>query len=113
MPKLIIHSKPGTGDVNIRIKNGKEIYVESKKGALKNRNSQEYSLMREAIGQLITSREMNENTIPVVAVPYLPKSYELACKWSEYTQIKLLRINFMLIHGDGDITVVNFNSNEL
>ncbi|MBL4937794.1 hypothetical protein JK636_18980 [Clostridium sp. YIM B02515] len=113
LPKLIIHSKHGIGDVNIRMKDGTEIYVESKKGTLKNKNSQEYSLMREAIGQLITSKEMNENIIPMVAVPFSPKSYELACKWSEYTQIKLLRINFMLVHEDGDITMVNFKSNEL
>ncbi|MBZ9634684.1 hypothetical protein [Clostridium sp. FP1] len=107
LPKLIIHSKPGTGDVNIKTKDGKEIYIESKKGSFTNKNGQEYSLMREAIGQLVTCREMNENIIPMVAVPYSPKSYELACKWSEYVQIKLLRIKFMLVREDGDITIVH------
>lgn len=108
LPKLIIHSKPGTGDVNIKTKDGKELYIESKKGSSANKSGQEYSLMREAIGQLVTCREMNKNVIPVVAVPYSSKSYELACKWSAYTQIKLLGIMFMLVHEDGNITVVHF-----
>ena len=64
--------------------------------------------MREAIGQLVTCREMNKNIIPVVAVPYSPKSYELACKCSGYRQIKLLGIRFMLVHEDGKINIVHY-----
>lgn len=44
--------------------------------------------MREAIGQLMTSCSMNENTIPVVAVPYTKKSLELAERWSKLEQIQ-------------------------
>ena len=47
--KIIITSKPGIGDVNVILKDGTNLYVESKKGKA-NKSSQEYPLMREAIG---------------------------------------------------------------
>lgn len=105
-PKLIIHSKPGYGDVTIKTPDGKTIYIESKKGDLLKKRGQEYPLMREAIGQLMTGIELNDNIIPVVAVPYTEKSSGLAIKWSAYPQIKLLQIRFMLVKEDGSIIIV-------
>lgn len=105
-PKLIIHSKPGYGDISIKTLDGKTIYIESKKGDLLKKRGQEYPLMREAIGQLMTGAELNDTIIPVVAVPYTEKSNNLANKWSEYPQIKLLRIRFMLVKEDGSIVVI-------
>ena len=67
--KIIIESIPGYGDVQILLQNGKTLFVESKKSK-HGKSSQEYPLMREAIGQLMTSSFMNEQTIPAVAVPY-------------------------------------------
>ena len=70
-PKLIISSTPGIGDVNMVSLDGKQIYVESKKGKDKKRSNSEYPLMREAIGQLMTGCQLDEQLIPVVAVLYL------------------------------------------
>lgn len=102
-PRLIISSTPGIGDVNIVSLEGKHIYVESKKGKDKNRSNSEYPLMREAIGQLMTGCELNEQLIPVVAVPYSEKSFELAHRWSQFKQIQTLGIKFMLVHEDGNV----------
>jgi hypothetical protein len=62
--------------------------------------------MREAIGQLMTGTELNKNIIPVVAVPYTEKSYKLACIWSQYSQIKLIGIQFMLIDKSGSVITI-------
>lgn len=102
-PKLIISSTPGIGDVNIVSLDGKHIYVESKKGKDKNRSNSEYPLMREAIGQLMTGCQLDEQLIPVVAVPYSEKSHELARRWSQFKQIEMVGIKFMLVHEDGTI----------
>ena len=102
-PRLIISSTPGVGDVNIVSLEGKHIYVESKKGKGKNRSNSEYPLMREAIGQLMTGCQMDEWLIPVVAVPYSEKSYELAQRWSQLKQMQMVGIKFMLVHDDGKV----------
>ncbi len=39
-------------------------------------------------------------------VPYSEKSYELASKWSELEQIKMIGIKFILVHGDGKIDCI-------
>ena len=80
---ISISSTPGVGDVNIVTVDGMHLYVESKKGKEKNRSNSEYPLMREAIGQLMTGCQLDDNVVPVVAVPYSEKSYELACRWSQ------------------------------
>ncbi len=105
-PKLIISSTPGIGDVNIVTQDGKHIYVESKKGKDNNRSNSEYPLMREAIGQLMTGCELNEQLIPVVAVPYSEKSYELAHRWSRFKQIQMVGIKFMLVKTDGNVELI-------
>ena len=105
-PKLIISSMPGIGDVNIVTLDGKRIYVESKKGKDKNRSNSEYPLMREAIGQLMTGCQLDERLIPVVAVPYSEKSYELAHRWSRFKQIQMVGIKFMLVQTDGNVELI-------
>lgn len=55
--KIIVISAPGIGDVNVILNDGMNLYVESKKGKA-NKSGQEYSLMREAIGQLMTGCEL-------------------------------------------------------
>lgn len=105
-PKIIISSTPGIGDVNIFCKDGRHLYIESKKGKENNKSNLEYKFMREAIGQLMTNCNMNENTIPVVAVPYTNKSYELAYKWSKLKQIQMIGIKFILVDKGGDIKFI-------
>ena len=104
LSKIIISSLSGIGDVNIVLPGGKKLRIECKKGK-ENKSGQEYPLMREAIGQIMTSFELSEDIIPVVAVPFSEKSYTLASKWSKYSQIKLLGIKFFLVKED-DIIVV-------
>lgn len=103
--RIIISSVPGIGDVNILRKDGKELYIESKKGK-NDKKGQEYSLMREAIGQLMTGCEMTENIIPVVAVPFSDKSHGLALRWSQYEQMKHVGIKFFLVKSDGELEVI-------
>ena len=103
--KIIISSVPGIGDVNIECKDGKQLYIESKKGK-SDKKGQEYPLMREAIGQLMTGCRMTENVVSIVAVPYSEKSYNLATKWAEFEQMQLVGIKFYLVKEDGDIVIV-------
>ena len=104
--KIAISSTPGIGDVNITATDGTLLYVESKKGKGKNKSNSEYPLMREAIGQLMTGCQLSDNVIPVVAVPYSDKSYELACRWSQLKQIQMVGIRFMLVCADGDLKII-------
>lgn len=105
--RVIIHSYPGKGDVIIKQLNGRILYIESKKGnVLKGKVSTEYSLMREAIGQLITSENYNENVDLAVAVPKSDKSYELAVRWCRLQQMKNLGITFLLVEESGELSIV-------
>ena len=103
--EIILESIPGYGDVQILLQNGKTLFVESKKSK-QGKSGQEYPLMREAIGQLMTSSFMNENTIPAVAVPYTKKSLELAERWSKLKQIQKVGIRFILVQENGNIKTV-------
>ena len=76
---LIISSTPGVGDVKVHLEEGKELLIEAKKGKT-NKSGQEYVLMREAIGQLMTSDKWTKSTIPVVAVPYSEKELRTSRK---------------------------------
>lgn len=104
--RIIISSTPGIGDVNVYTTNGEHLYIESKKGKEGNRSNSEYPLMREAIGQLMTGCQMTDNMVPIVAVPYTSKSYELANKWSKLKQIQTVGIRFMLVHPDGMVDYI-------
>lgn len=106
-PRLVISSIPGVGDVNIFLRTGKQLYVESKKGKEGNKSNSEYALMREAIGQLMTGCPLAGHVIPTVAVPYTKKSYELASKWVQLKQICLVGISFILVHQDGMIEYIS------
>ena len=103
-PKLEISSVPGIGDVNIQLLSGRQLWIESKKGR-SNKSGQEYKLMREAIGQLMTNEHVTQGVIPVVAVPYSEKSFALATKWSQLEQIKKMGIQFFLIKENGDMII--------
>lgn len=105
-PRIIISSTSGVGDVNIISANGTHLYIESKKGNGQQRSNPEYPLMREAIGQLMTGCQLDENMMPIVAVPYSAKSYELACRWSQFKQVQMVGIKFMLVHEDGNIELI-------
>ena len=103
--KVIIDSRPGEGDVVIRLPDGNRLYVESKK-VRKGKSNHEYPAMREAIGQLMTGCEFTKNVIPAVAVPYTYKSAELAERWSKLPQIEATGIRFILVHENGAIHMI-------
>ena len=65
-----------------------------------------HALMREAIGQLMTGPELTKQIIPAVGIPYTEQSYNLACKWQAYPQIKNIGIQFILVHKSGELTVL-------
>ena len=101
---IIICSKSGIGDVTIALNNGKTLYIESKK--FKSGSGGEYPAMREAIGQLMTGCPDDENTIPIVAVPFNSKSFELSKKWSCNKRIQNAGIHFMLVYPNGNIEFI-------
>lgn len=100
---IIVTSKSGIGDVVIQTKEGNTIIVESKKFT----KEKGYSLMREAIGQLMTGSALGKKTKPVVAVPYTEKSYELANKWVSLPQIRNAGITFILVKDNGNLSIVD------
>ena len=102
--RMIVVSKPGIGDVNVALKDGRSLFVESKK--IKKGNSGEYPAMREAIGQLMTGCPDQENVVPVVAVPYTAKSEKCAKEWSANTRICAAGIRFMLVHENGNVQLI-------
>ena len=102
--RIIICSKSGIGDVIIAVNNGKTLYIESKK--FKSGSGGEYPAMREAIGQLMTGCPDEANTIPVVAVPFNSKSFELSKKWSCNKRIQNAGIHFMLVYPNGNIEFI-------
>lgn len=105
-PRLAVRSQPGVGDVKIHLKDDRQFRVECKKGTAGNKSGSEYPLMREAIGQLMTGCELTDKIIPAVAVPYAERSMALASKWSAYSQIKAIGLQFLLVHENGGIVCV-------
>ncbi len=99
-----VHSTPGKGDVVAKLK-GKTYRIESKKGPLvRCKSSQEYPLIREAIGQLMTVEEVNDNDTLCVAVPDSPKFRQLAEKWRDAPLIKRFGIKILLVDRDNNIS---------
>lgn len=101
-PKIEISSAPGIGDVHIQLTSGKQLWIESKKGKT-NKSGQEYVLMREAIGQLMTNEKISANSIPIVAIPFSEKSLHLANKWSQLPGIINAGIGFFLVKDSNSI----------
>ena len=102
--RIIVCSKSGIGDVKITLKDGKTLYIESKK--FKNGSGGEYPAMREAIGQLMTGCPDDTNVIPIVAVPYNEKSLTLANTWFKNKRMHNAGIRFLLVRTNGDLEVV-------
>ena len=103
--KINVVSTPGIGDVVVKLKSGRTVLAECKKGKA-NQSGPEYPLMREAIGQLMTSAAIDDGVQPMVVVPYSEKSFKLATRWSEFSQIKQAHIQFALIREDRDLIII-------
>jgi hypothetical protein len=100
--RIIIHSNPGRGDVVALLKTGRTLRVESKKGPLsRSKSSQEYPLLREALGQLLTVEEAGSSDLLAVAVPDSPKFRELAARWRRAPLVAKLGIQILTVRRDG------------
>lgn len=106
---LKIHSNPGKGDVVTKLFTGNGLRVECKKGPLVNsKSSQEYPLLREALGQLLTVNEYDENDRLAVAVPDSLKFRDLTSSWRNAPLIHKLQLGFLLISRNGEVSGLHY-----
>jgi len=99
-----IHSNPGRGDVVARLRSGRTLRVECKKGPLeRSRSSAEYPLLREALGQLLTVAEVEDGDLLGVAVPHSSKFQELAERWRRAPLISRLGILVLTVTQTGEV----------
>lgn len=107
--RLRIHSNPGKGDVVAKLRSGRILRVECKKGPLeRSKSSAEYPLLREALGQLLTIERVNDGDILAVAVPRSLKFEELARRWREAPLIKKFGIRIVTVGQDGRVEGLEF-----
>jgi len=103
-----IHCQPGQGDIQAKISGGTVLVAEAKKGTLtKSKSSQEYPLMREAIGQLMTIEKLPEKALLAIAVPHSPKFEALAIRWREAPLIRQARIQILTVSRSGEVHGLN------
>jgi hypothetical protein len=101
---ILVHSRPGRGDVVSQLRSGETLRAECKKGPLERSNgSKEYPLIREALGQLLTIDEVGARDILAVAVPDSPKFRELASRWRHAPLVKRFGIQIITVSRDGSI----------
>lgn len=106
-PHIQIHSLPGQGDIVATLHSGQTLRVESKKGLLiKSKSSQEYPLIREALGQLLTIEKVSDKDTLAVAIPYSDKFAALANRWREAPLIQKFGIRILTV--DRENNVVGF-----
>lgn len=99
--RVVVHSKPGKADVVATLLDGRELRVECKKGPLvRSKSSQEYPLLREALGQLLTMDRVGERDLLAVAVPSSPKFEELAQRWRQAPLISRFGICILTVSRD-------------
>jgi hypothetical protein len=107
---LEIHSRSGIGDVVVSVGH-RRVYAECKKGPLVPKPANpEYKLLREAIGQVITVKQVQDNDIMVVAVPDSPKFRQLASEWREIPLVKRAGIQIVTVARDGAVDGLKMSS---
>lgn len=106
-----IHSTPGQGDVVARLVNGQTLRTECKKGPLvQSKSSQEYPLMREALGQLMTTDAVSSEDLLAIAVPRSKKFEELASRWRRAPLIARLGICLLTVSREGEVSGLNLST---
>jgi hypothetical protein len=101
---LKVHANPGKGDVVARLRSGFTLRAECKKGPLsQSRRSEEYPLIREALGQLLTVEEVGDKDILAVAVPHTEKFAELALRWRKAPLVKRLGVRILTVARAGNV----------
>ena len=110
--KIRIHSMPGKGDVVTKLETGRTLRAECKKGPLvRSKSSQEYPLLREALGQLLTIESIDDDDLLAVAVPKSHKFDELAKRWRKAPLIS--RFGICLLTVDENNQVSGFPNNKI
>ena len=100
-----IHSQSGQGDVVAKLKNGRTFLAESKRGPLlRSKSSEEYPLIREALGQLLTLESIDGNPILAVAVPHGERFVELAARWRNAPLVKRAGILILTVGKNGQVS---------
>lgn len=103
-PKVIIHSNPGCGDVVAELLDGRTLRVECKKGPLvRSKSSQEYPLLREALGQILTMDSVGERDLLAVAVPNSPKFAKLAHRWRQAPLVRRFGICILTVGRENQV----------
>lgn len=104
MQTITIHSRSGRGDVVATFADGVPFVAEAKKGPLKRSvSSQEYPLLREALGQLLTIEDVPANAVLAVAVPHSARFAELASRWRVAPLVKRVGIRILTVAPDGAV----------
>lgn len=81
-----------------------KLFIECKKGSYSNsKTSQEYKLMREAIGQIATVDNYDSNTLYAIAVPKSDRTVKLAEDWIKREGIKKLGLKILLIDDNDNV----------
>jgi hypothetical protein len=100
---LIIHSRPGVGDVVMQV-GDQRVRAECKGGPLvRSPSSQEYPILRRALGQVITVQQVDRGDVLLVAVPQSPKLRELASRWRDAPLVQRAGIQIVLVGRDGSV----------
>ncbi len=101
--RLHIDSEPGKGDVRVPI--GKRRVVAECKGGPKEkkRGAPEYRQLWEAIGQLVTAKEVHTSDVLVVAVPNTPAFVQRADEFRMRPLVRQLGIQIVRVDQNGVI----------
>ena len=111
IPKVVIHSKSGCGDVVAKLTDGRTLRVECKKGPLsRSKSSQEYPLLREALGQLLTMESVGDQDVLAVAVPSSPKFEELAKRWRRAPLVSRFNIRILTVGRENEVLGLSDNA---
>ena len=101
---LRIHSQSGQGDVVANLHDGTVFFAESKGGLLdRSRSSDEYPILREAIGKLITLESVSENPSLAVAELRSTKFDALATRWRLAPLIVRSGIRILTVAQSGEV----------
>ena len=101
--KLVLHAKPGLGDVVCEVGNLR-IRAECKKGPLiDKKGNPEYGVLRGLIGQLMTSSSVVDHDFLVAAVPATNRFNKLRREWSNLRKMRTAGIHIVLVGRDGSV----------
>jgi hypothetical protein len=99
-----VHSQSGQGDVVAKLEEGPIFFAEAKGGPLeRSKSSDEYPILREALGQLLTLESLSDGPALAVAVPHSPKFSALAIRWRSAPLIVRTGIRILTVAPSGEV----------